>query len=235
LTKTKFTPIFDALFNEEANMAMRTISTQQIDEIKSYLGKVLTLIASAREEAWERQDKEFGDDSTVMGLRAHKNFALQLVGTRGQHEWNFLKVSSPRGRLTLQIILHDQSSIVLRVWRANDPKLKAEEKRMIVAADMGKNLDLFATNDGQVDRWGVVYQTNAEGLLDSAYLIGYNSTSRKAVQSHLLTATQIIPLGLAGLGNEPPEPVIQQKAVAKLKLPKAAKGNNDDQPPEDGR
>lgn len=215
-------------------MAMRTISTQQIEEIKSYLGKVLTFIATAREGAWERQDKEFGDNATVMGLRAYNNFVCQLINTRGKDDWSFLKVSSPKGKLTLQIILQDQSSIVLRVWRADDPNLKAEEKRLIVAVDMGKNLDLFSTDDGLIDRWGVVYQTNAEGLLDTAYLIGYNSTSGRAVQYHLLTATQNISLGLAGLGTEP-QPVIQQKAVVKLKQPKESKGNNDDQPPENGR
>ena len=211
---------------------MQAIPQAKLHELLTCIQKITLVIKEAREGAAERQDWDFGDDAQVLGIRAYKNVVktlLELEGTLG-YEW--LRCQEPEGRFAVQICLGDskQDRITLRIWRADDPDLKPEQKRMMLPIAAQYNLELFPTENGVIDRWGLVYQTNQNRLLDTAYLIGYDSIHQTVIESHEILQSESIFTGLADL-TKLPEAVIFAEAPVKLKqdtIAIARRGKNDD-------
>lgn len=140
------------------------------------LEAILRIFVDARGGAWERQDYDFGDDAQILGIRAYKSARKTLEDITGTEGYEWLKIIQPKARLTLQI-----GDVLLRVWREDDPEAEAEDKRMMVAIEAYNQLQLFPTEQGTVDRWGLIFQTDNEGLIISGLLAGYDSTSRTSV------------------------------------------------------
>ena len=139
-----------------------------------YFSKVFALIKESRQGAFERHDFEFGDDAQILGVRAYKNFAETVFRIKGSEGWEWLHADEKKGRLTLQIADEEHGLLVFRVWRSDNPEGKPQDKRMVLARNQ-RTPDMFGSENGTVDRWGLVYQVGDDGLAVTAFLVGYNS------------------------------------------------------------
>lgn len=211
---------------------MLALPKAKLQEFLNCIQKITQVIKEAREGAADRQDWDFGDDAQVLGIRAYKNIVKTLLGLEGSTGYEWLRCQEPEGRFAVQICLGNtkQDRITLRIWRADDPDLRPEQKRMMLPVAAQYNLELFPTENGIIDRWGLVYQTNQNKLLDTAYLIGYDSIHQTVVESHEILQSESIFTGLTDITKLPeavkfPEPVVK---IKKDTIAIARRGKNDD-------
>lgn len=132
------------------------------------LHTVASILAIARQEAYDRQDPSIGDDAQVLGIRAYKcaiKYFLEMNDAR-------IEVLDPKGRCTLIL-----NGVPVRFWRTDDFDSNPEEKRLILSPLTQQiELELSApSNEPPIDRWGITYTTDTEGLLNAAVFAGYNS------------------------------------------------------------
>lgn len=173
----------------------------------SKLSAIVGLIKQAREEAYDRQDQDWGDDSQVLGMRAYKRAVFLLQGASSNGQIENLKVCEPQGRLTLVV-----DEVALRFWRNGDYDDVPEERRLVFS-QFALQMSLFDPVD-QVDRWAIIYHTDADGLLLEAALAGYCSVSGSVIRHKNIPIEDSYSLTLAAVLDQLPE----EESVDKAKI-----------------
>ncbi len=138
---------------------------------------IAKIISDSRQGAFDRQDPEFGDDAQVLGFRAYKHTIKELLAYSETETGSYLEISDPYGRCTILI-----EDCAVRFWKSNDPENDTEEKRLILSADAANQMTLFIEPDAEVDRWGLLYQTEHQGLFSTAELVGFNSATKQVMK-----------------------------------------------------
>jgi hypothetical protein len=210
---------------------MPAIPQAKLQKFLTCIQKITLIIKEAREGAVDRQDWEFGDDAQVLGIRAYKHLVKVLMQVKGTLGYEWLRCYAPKGRLTIQICLGDspKDRILLRVWRADDPDLQPEQKRMMLPVEAQYSFELFPTEKGVIDRWGLVYQIDHDKRLDTAYLVGYDSQNQRIIESHEILPFDNVFASLTEI-NKLPEAVKIAAPKVRLKQNTISKRGSNDEP-----
>lgn len=177
----KFCDLYqDWLSNEQYKVVRMRLAEDGFPEQLSTkkLQIIVGMIKEAREQAFERNDVEWGDDNQVLGIRAYKRVCKLFVNAEANGLIDGFEVHEPKRRLTFLV-----DEIPLRFWRNGSLDEFTEDRRLVYSPQVQMCLWDEMTVPDPVDRWAINYETDLDGLLIDAFLVGYNSITCQLIRS----------------------------------------------------
>lgn len=171
------------------------------------------LLAEVRGEVVDLHNPDMGDTKKSLGYRAYECCRTRSTIKANQLGFEWLGVLTIDKRFTLRI-----GSTPVRFWRGEPEKLPSG--KLLRSPEALSQIEIFPSDDPHKSLiWFCVLEANYQGLVESAYFVGYTEFNEIVVNWKIpLRGSMTI---ISDINHKLSESVELESAVGRLKLKKS--------------